>query len=208
MKTKIIVLIFTLFIFCVCKLSPATDNSAYIEVSNIDNAKTFKGYIKQKDIQKLSFDQEGKISFLPYSKGDFIRKGQVIARLDGIFYKIKKEKFNLDNEINYNIILAPYDCYINEIYKKQGQYVKNKETVLSIQQSNKTEAEILIEPEYINKINLKKTGVLEYKNAKYEVKISNISKNDNNYLIELQLNDIYKELKEGSNINVKLDLSQ
>ena len=49
-------------------------------------------------------------------------------------------------------------------------------------------------------------GVLKYKNSNYKVKISDIVKNDDNYLLELELNGLYKELKEGTNIKVSLDL--
>ena len=85
--------------------------------------------------------------------------------------------------------------------------VKKGEVVLALYQTNKTEAEILVEPEYINKINLKEKGILEYKNSNYEVKISNIVKNEDNYLIELELDDLHKELKEGANIKVLLNLN-
>ena len=204
MKSKVIVLILIIFVFCACKLN---SNDNYIEISDINNSKKFNGYIKPNNITKLSFQTEGKIIFLPYKKGDYVKKGEILARLEGVLYKIKKEKFNLDDEFNYNVIPAPYDGYIEEIYKPLNSYVKKGEVVLALYQTNKTEAEILVEPEYINKINLKEKGILEYKNSNYEVKISNIVKNEDNYLIELELDDLHKELKEGANIKVLLNLN-
>ena len=52
----------------------------------------FHGIIKSAQSATLSFQSEGKITFFPYTKGDFIRRGQVIARLDGILYQIKKNE--------------------------------------------------------------------------------------------------------------------
>ena len=52
-----------------------------------------------------------------------------------------------------------------------------------------------------------KYSIEKYKDSKYEVKISDIKKYEDNYLIELELNNLYKELKEGTKINVSLSLS-
>ena len=204
MKSKLI--IFTLIVFVFCAFKPNSNDNNYINVSNIDNSKVFDGYIKARSLTKLSFQTDGRISFLPHKKGDYVKKGEVLARLDGISYRVKKEKLNLNNEFNYNVIVASDNGYIEEIYKPVNSYVKKGQPVLSLYSNNKTEAEVLVVPEYINKINLKENGVLKYKNSNYEVKISNIIKNDDNYLLELELNGLYKELKEGTNIKVSLDL--
>ncbi len=205
MKLKIITLTLIIFAFCACKLNSNENN--YVKVSDINSSKTFSGYIKPRLETKLSFQNDGKISFLPYKKGDYIKKGEIIARLDGVFYKIKKEKFNINNEFNYNIIIAPYDGYIEKIYKPLNSYVKKNETVLTFYPNNKTEAEILVQPEYINKINFNENGFLQYKNSNYDVKVSNITKSDDNYLLELELDNLYKELKEGTNIKVLFNLN-
>ena len=207
MKYKIIILVLIIFIFGACKLNSIQGDNSYVNISNIDNIKHYKGYIKQRPINKLYFQSEGKLVFMPYSKGDFVKKGQVLARLDGISYKIKKEKFNFEDEINYNIITAPYDGYIDEIYKKLNSYIKNNEAILSIYSTNKTEAEALIDAKDINKINLKEKAQIEYKNSKYEAKIANVVKCNDSYIIELELNNLYKELKEGTNVNVELSLA-
>ena len=204
MKNKIIILILTVLIFGACKLNSIQSDKSYINISNIDNKKEFKGYIKQRPIEKLYFQTEGKIVFMPYIKGDFVRKGQVLARLDGISYKIRKEKFNFENEINYNIIIAPFDGYIEEVYKNLNSYILKKEPVLALYPTNKTEAETMIDARYINKVNLKEKAVVKHNNAIYDAKIANILKDNDNYIIELELNNLYKELKEGMNINVEL----
>ena len=100
MKTKIIILTMFIIIFGACKLNSTQGDDAFVKVSNIDNTKDFKGYIKQRPLNKLYFQTDGKISFMPYKKGDFVRKWQVMARIDAITYKIKKDDFTLNNEIN------------------------------------------------------------------------------------------------------------
>lgn len=207
MKYKIIILILIILIFGTCKFNSTQSDDACINVANFDNSKHYKGYIKQRPMEKLYFQTDGKIVFMPYSKDDYVRKGQVLARLDGISYKIKKEKFNFEDEINYNIIIAPYDGYIGEIYKKINSYVNNKEMILSIYPTNKTQAEAMIGAKDINKINLKEKAQIEYKNITYEAKIANVTKNSDNYIIELELNNLYKELKEGTNVDIKLSFA-
>jgi len=206
MKCKIVVLVLIILVFCACKLNSAQSDNAYVNISNVNTEKKFKGYIKQRPLTKIYSKTEGKISFLPYSKGDYIRKGEVIVRLDNILYKINKEKFKLQQGLNYNIITAPFDGYVEEIYKPLNSYVKSKEAIIAIYPNNKTEAETMVEAKYINKINLNKEVKIEYKDSVYEAKISNISKNSDNYIIELEFDNLYKELKEGASINVKLDM--
>ncbi|MBQ8475490.1 hypothetical protein IJ531_00350, partial [bacterium] len=75
---KIIFIVLILILLNVPKLNSAR-HEGIVPVCDI-NSKTFRGYIKEQDIKNLAFQTDGKISFLPYSKGDYIRKGQVIAR--------------------------------------------------------------------------------------------------------------------------------
>jgi len=207
MKFKVIILILVVTAFGLIKPISTQNADSCINVSNIEEKKSFKGFIKQRPMTKLSFQADGKISFLPYKKGDFVRKGEVIARLDGVLYKIKKEKFILNDEVNYNIITAPYDGYIEEINKPLNSYAKKNECVISLFPTNKTQAETLVEAQYINKINLREKAEIEYGNSIYEAKIADIVKSDDNYLIELELDDLYKELREGTNIKVKLSFN-
>ena len=207
MKFKLIILILIICIFSIIKPISTQSNEGIVNVSDIEKTKSFEGSIKPRLVTKLSFQTEGKISFMPYSKGDFVRKGQVIARLDGILYKVKKEKFQLNDEVNYNIITAPFDGYIEDIYKPVNSYIKKKENIVSIYPSNKTQAQTLVDARYINKINLKEKAEIECGNSIYEAKIANVLKSNNDYLLELELNGLYKELKEGTNIKVKLNIN-
>lgn len=78
------------------------NNTKTLDISNLQEVKTlelknqdgviFHGVIKSKRIADLSFQSEGKIIYLPYSRGDFVKKGQVLARLDGVLYKIRKNE--------------------------------------------------------------------------------------------------------------------
>lgn len=67
-------------------------NVDYIKIQSIKSDKKYYGIIKAQNSAILSFQTEGRISYLPYTKGDFIKKGQVISRLDGELYSIKKNE--------------------------------------------------------------------------------------------------------------------
>lgn len=108
---KIFFVSFTLILFCACEKVNIDNNKInsynYIQIKeNKDsNYKIFHGFIKSQLITNLSFQTEGRIIFIPYTKGDFVKKGQVLARLDGILYKIRKneEQATLQNAIiQYN----------------------------------------------------------------------------------------------------------
>lgn len=64
----------------------------YIKVKNDFYEKIYYGTIKSQNSSILSFQAEGKINYLPFSKGDFIKKNEVIARLDGTLYSIRKNE--------------------------------------------------------------------------------------------------------------------
>ncbi len=111
--TKIIALIFFTIFLCACgginKISDSNKiiNREDIKIEQAQSAdfKVFHGLIKSQQTTDLSFQTEGKIIFIPYTKGDFVKKGQVLARLDGILYKIRKneEQAQLQNIIiQYN----------------------------------------------------------------------------------------------------------
>ena len=208
MKFKIIFLTLILLFFGAIRLNFGHYDDAFVNVSNISNVKKFNGFIKQRPLTKIFFQTDGKITFMPYSKGDFVKKGQVLARLDGVLYKFRKEKLNLGNEINYNIVIAPYDLYIEEIYASKNSYIKKGMPVMAIYPTDKTEAEILIGAQYINKINLDDSVFVEYKNNNYEAKINDISKSDDNYIINLELKELYPQLKNGANINALVKINK
>ena len=87
-------LIFFIFIFLLCFVFltfgySKNDNLIsvdYIKIQNIDKVKKYYGIIKAQNSAILSFQAEGRIKYLPYSKGDFVKNGQVISRLDGELY--------------------------------------------------------------------------------------------------------------------------
>ncbi len=128
--TKIIFLIFFIIILCACNKEIPVSYKNYKtyntqKVESIDY-KTFHGFIKSQMISKLSFQTEGKIIFLPYTKGDFVKKGQVLARLDGILYKIKRneEQQALQNAtIQYNKAKSYYRRM--DILHKEGAISDN-----------------------------------------------------------------------------------
>ena len=65
----------------------------YITVKSAQSdKKIFFGKIKAQQSAQLSFRSEGRIVFFPYTRGDFVRKNQVIARLDGELYAIRKKE--------------------------------------------------------------------------------------------------------------------
>lgn len=65
----------------------------YIKVSYNDFPDNLShGILKSSFSTNLGFQTEGQIIFLPYTKGDFIKKGTVIAKLDGSFYSIKRKE--------------------------------------------------------------------------------------------------------------------
>ena len=123
---KIFILISFVFIFSSCSNNSYIKPTNYIKITDKNNAKIFHGIVKASLSTLLSFQSEGKIIFLPYTKGDFIKKGQVIARLDGELYKIKKnEELSKLQEatINYNKQKNYYNRM--DILHKQGAISEN-----------------------------------------------------------------------------------
>ena len=97
MKFKISILIFlfiALFLSFKCAKSNDINKKDNLEIVKVkvENEKTFHGIVKSQFYSKLSFQTEGKIVFLPYVKGDFVKKNTIIAKVDGILYKIKRQQ--------------------------------------------------------------------------------------------------------------------
>ena len=73
---KIIFYILLISLLSACNSIDTTkeSNISYITVtkSKNTNTKTFHGMIKSQKSSKLSFQTEGRIEFLPYTKGDFV----------------------------------------------------------------------------------------------------------------------------------------
>lgn len=83
-----------LFIFGACINYSEIKNADYIKILPQNNKKiiTYHGTIKSQSGTDLSFQAEGEIIFLPYTKGDYVKKGTIIARLDGTLYSIKRSE--------------------------------------------------------------------------------------------------------------------
>ena len=76
------------------KIIKASDNLKIdvCEVLSKQKQTSFHGLVKAQFFSDLSFQSEGRVVFMPYSKDDSVKKGQVLARLDGILYKIRKKE--------------------------------------------------------------------------------------------------------------------
>lgn len=268
---KIIFLILVLFFTCACttfkhfKNDKCINNVEIIPVTSEDY-KNYHGIIKAQNTLDLSFQTEGRIDYLPYSKGDYVKKGQVLARLNGILYKIRKneeqarlqdaiiqykkaksyykrmdilhkegaisdndweeayfdfettaekikiqkEKLNyLDEEISYNIISAPFDGFIAEKYLESGSYAKTGEKVITIMGNKKTQVEIMVDSDTINKIKLNENIIANKNGNCYSGKIKHVSKTsryEGGYLVSIELDELVPNLKDGMSIDVSVSL--
>ncbi len=127
---KILFIVFFIIFLQGCKKEEPISSqiNESIKIQKVENRdyKSFHGFVKSQLITKLSFQTEGKIIFLPYTKGDYVKKGQVLARLDGILYKIKKneEQAALQNAtIQYNKAKSYYRRM--DILHKEGAISDN-----------------------------------------------------------------------------------
>lgn len=257
-------LLFTVFLLGCNKTRVVNEQAVnYVMVNNAksENETVFYGLVKSQFESELSFQTEGRIEFIPYMKGDFVKKGQVLARLDGILYKIKKDEEEarlkdailqlnksqsyykrmnilhekgaisdndwedayygyhnnqqlvkiqqekiryLEKEINYNILVAPYDGFISEKLAEVGSYAKIGSPVLVINSSQKTLVEVVADSGIVNNLDINKNITVERNGIKYQGKIAHISKtskDEGGYLIKIELDKLYNELKDGMSIS-------
>ncbi len=268
-KCKIVILLILLFFVSACENYNSRENYniEYIKPMYLpDESKLiFHGMIKSQLISNLSFQTEGKITYLPFSKGDFVKKGQVLARLDNTLYKIQKDeqKANLENaviqynksknyfkrmdilhkeggisdndweqayfeyktneqqikiqkeklnyfnkELSYNEIVAPYDGYIASKVAEVGSYAKIGDVILVINGTNKTQAEIMVDSSYVNDLKINDQVSVIYNNSKFQGHISHISNtsiNSGGYLVKINLDSVYPNLKDGMSVDVELN---
>ena len=88
----IFILVFSIFLFGCTKYENLDDlNHIKITIPKYEN-KIFHGVVKSSNSANLSFQTEGKITYFPFADGDFIKKGQTIAKLDGTLYEIRKKE--------------------------------------------------------------------------------------------------------------------
>ncbi len=261
---RIILLTLALLCFGGCNYNNEIKNISYIKIPKTANCNymEFYGNIKSQKIADLSFESEGKIIFIPYMQGDFIKKGQVIARLDGELYKIKKREqiallnnasikedrskiyykrmttlhnsgaisdndweeayFNykssiqdvkaqkeklsyLNKQISYNMITAPYDCYIAEKYKDSGSFASIGEPIVRVIATGDTQIEIMVDSNIVNKLKLNEKITAKFNNQNYFGFIKHISPSslkDGGYIVKILLDKNYKDLKNGMTISV------
>lgn len=64
----------------------------YIKIEKTKYDGVFHGVVKSNNSTILSFQSEGRIVYLPYTKGDFVKKGQTIAQLDNVLYEINRNE--------------------------------------------------------------------------------------------------------------------
>jgi len=92
---KKIIYIFGLLLLCGCNnnfYDAQQENTKFLTIQKEENTHVFYGIVKSQTVSNLSFETEGKIEYLPYTKGDFVQKGEIIAKLNGELYNIKKRE--------------------------------------------------------------------------------------------------------------------
>ena len=77
---------------CGCFSNYTTQDLNYIKIEKINTKKEYQGIIKAQNSADLSFQSEGRITYLPYTKGDFVKKGTPIAKINSELYLIKKNE--------------------------------------------------------------------------------------------------------------------
>lgn len=87
---KIIYILCFLFVFGCSNQYSKNEPPEFITVITQENKHIFYGIVKSQTVSNLSFETEGKIEYLPYTKGDFVKKGEILAKLNGELYNIKK----------------------------------------------------------------------------------------------------------------------
>lgn len=92
LKTVLVLLISLFLASCALISDSSNNNSCEIYKISSNTKRIFHGFIKAQHIIDLSFQTQGNIIYFPYTTGDFVKKGVVIARLDGILYTIQKQQ--------------------------------------------------------------------------------------------------------------------
>lgn len=92
---KIIIIIILLVVLCACKANKSEIKkvNTYKVINDMNNNyKIYSGSITSQNRPTLSFRIEGKIIYFPYTQGDFIKKGNTIAKIDNTLYDIEKKQ--------------------------------------------------------------------------------------------------------------------
>lgn len=94
MFQKIIIFLISLFLLSACNNIQEIRYYEHIKIKKENDTQKYNGIIKTKNSTLLSFQNEGVIKYFPYTKGDFIKKGTTIAKLDNTLQEIKKNEEN------------------------------------------------------------------------------------------------------------------
>ena len=113
---KIFLLLLLVLFLSSCNLAFNSNDKNVCEIYKINNKtkRMFHGFVKAQHIIDLSFQTQGDIVYFPYTTGDFVKKGIVIARLDGILYKIQKQQ-ELARLNEAKIRKNRYDAYFKRV---------------------------------------------------------------------------------------------
>ena len=260
---KFALLFLFLFLFCGCTHAKQSKNIELYKIETVPEI-VFTGEVKFQHVSNLSFQEDGILTYAPLAKGDYVKKGQVLAAIDDTLYRIKKneeaallseleikykqaksyfdrmtvlykagavsdndwetaqyetfakskeislqkEKIKFtDKQLFYTKLLSPFDGFVLEKAGEVGEYVTAGKTVISIVNSAKTQVEVLISPDMVNKLKLNDKAILNKNNINYSGTIEHISQSSSNYggyLIKILLDRFYPDLKEGMNLDVKI----
>lgn len=225
---KLVLSITILFFFCGCTREIKQKNVETYKIEASDEI-VYTGEVKFQHISNLSFQEDGMLTYTPYSRGDYIKKGQVLAAIDDTLYKIKKnEQAALLSELEIKYKQAKsYFGRMNILHQagavsdndwETAQYetfAKSKEISLQKEKIKFVDKQLsytkLLSP--FDGFVLEKTGeVGEYTTAgKTVISIVNSSKTQVEILVssdivnELNLNDIVKLNKNNINYEGKIE---
>ena len=260
---RFLLLIFILFFNTGCSNFTKNKNIEIYKIPPLSKI-TFVGTVVFQYTTNLSFQEDGVITYIPFTKGDYVKKGQIVAKIDDTLYQIRKkeelaaltelkikhqqsksyfnrmdilhkaggvsdndweeagfdtslktesivlqkEKINyINKQLSYTVLLSPFDGYIYSKNSEIGEYITASKPVLTIVSSSKTQVEILVSSNYINKLNINDDVILKRNNKTYHGKISHISQSSSKaggYLIKILLDKFYFELKEGMNMETEI----
>lgn len=92
MLQKVVLFLLFIFLLNTCNDTQKIKRYEYVKIKKENNVQIFNGIIKANNSTILSFQNEGIINFLPYTKGDFVKKGTIIAKLDSTLLEIRKNE--------------------------------------------------------------------------------------------------------------------
>ena len=120
-------LVFCLLFLMCCN---NTIQKEQVEFYTINPLKTtFLGTVKFQHISNLSFQENGILTYIPFTKGDFVKKGQLVAKIDDTLYIDSPRKAFLPSYVYYLLEYHKCDkvCFANSrtIYEKES--LKGKE---------------------------------------------------------------------------------